>query len=285
MYNLTFPEVPAMTQTPIFTFCVSSDLHFMAWRETGAPVEWVAVLDAALQDIAGLKPHLFIVNGDLTNGKERDYQLAMRVLRSKQLPSTFFTMGNHEYYGFWEPADYPEHTFSVAKAKERFLAHTGMDRIYYAKEIEGCLFVFLSQEEYDPVWKDAGWISAEQLKWLEHQLQTHPGWPVFVFFHQPLNDTVADSNQTCPQSEAIQSLLARRPGIVWFSGHTHSRMDQDDQIYTGTNTLYVGGGCLHNEFPQSRWVDVYSDRIVLRLRDHQYKEWLHPYEFEWRFPL
>jgi Icc protein len=269
-----------MSTKPLFSFAVASDLHFMAWKETDAPVEWVKILEQALDDITRLQPDFLVVNGDLTNGKERDYRLAMRFLNERCPMPIFYTMGNHEYYGHWEPDDYPE-GFGLSAAQERFLAFTGMDAIYYEKLIKGFPFLFLSTERYDPDMKDAGWISDEQLRWLEERLNQHASGPVFVFFHQPVNGTVANSENTCFQSDELRSLFRRRPGVILFSGHTHCRMDREDQIFVDQKTLYVGGGCLHNETSQSRWVDVYPDRIAFRVRDHINRQWLEDFEYDW----
>jgi Icc protein len=268
------------SRQPLLSFSVCSDLHFMAWKETEAAVAWVPVLEAALADIAALQPRFMVVNGDLTNGKARDYRLAMEALASvrRSMP-VYFTMGNHEYYGLWEQTDYPGGQFSLAAAQRRFLDFTGMEAIYYEKQWAGFPFLFLSTERYDPDMKDAGWLSPQQLDWLRQRLLQYPSGPLFAFFHQPVNGTVADSADTCLQSEEIRSLLARRPGVLWFSGHTHCRMDRPDQLAAEEMTLYVGGGCLHNETSQSRWVDVYPDRIVLRIRDHINRQWLDDFEF------
>lgn len=272
-----------MKAKPMLSFSVASDLHFMAWKETDAPVEWVSVLEDALDDIDRLQPQFLVVNGDLTNGKDRDYRLAMRVLHDKCRMPVYYTMGNHEYYGFWEQSDYPDRKFSLSAAQQRFLDYTGMESIYYEKRIAGLPFLFLSTERYDPDMKDAGWLSPEQLEWLKRRLRSSSEGPAFVFFHHPVNGTVAESNETCFQSEELKTVLAERSGVILFTGHTHCRMDRSDQIVPDPDrkTLYVGGGCLHNDASQSRWVDVYEDRIVLRLRDHINRQWLKDFDFEW----
>jgi 3',5'-cyclic-AMP phosphodiesterase len=270
-----------MIENPMLSFSVTSDLHFMAWKETDAPVEWVSVLEDALEDIHSLHPQFLVVNGDLTNGKDRDYRLAMRVLNDKCRKPIYYTMGNHEYYGYWEQSDYPDQKFSLSAAQQRFLDYTGMESIYYEKHIVGLPFLFLSTERYNSDLKDAGWLSPEQLAWLKKRMQPSPEGPMFVFFHQPVNGTVAESNETCIQSEELKTFFAERPGIILFTGHTHCRMDRTDQIFSDRKTLYVGGGCLHNDSSQSRWVDVYDDRIVLRLRDHKNRQWLSDFDFEW----
>lgn len=259
---------------PILRIGVFSDLHVMVWRDTEAPVPWVPTLEHALADAAELGPDLLVLNGDLTNGKERDYRLAMRLLRQRcPQVETAFTMGNHEYYGYWE-----EESFSPDLARERFRRWTGQEAHYHERRLGGATLLFLSTEDYTPDMKDAGYLSPRQLAWFEERLIAAPPGPVLTFFHQPVNGTVADSEATCLQSDQLRAILAKRPGTLFFSGHTHARMDRPDQLLLQDSTLFVGGGALCTPHPQSRWVELYGDRLVLRLRDHLTRQWLPEYD-------
>ncbi|MCL6455109.1 MAG: metallophosphoesterase [Alicyclobacillus sp.] len=266
-------------QTPLIRFAVLSDLHFMVWKETHAPVEWVPTLEHALEDLTGLGPDFLVINGDLTNGKERDYELAMRIIRRTCPLPVMYTMGNHEYYGYYE-----DEPFSFEGARERFLRHTGQDAIYYSRDIAGFSFLFLSTERYTPDLKDAGWLSNEQLAWLDRELGRTERRPVYAFFHQPLNGTVANSAETCCQSDELRQILRKYPGVLWFTGHTHCRMDRSDQLVEQDGTWFIGGGCVCGDTPQSRWVEVYPDRTVLRIRDHMQDNWVSGFDAVIPFP-
>lgn len=260
--------------TPLFSFAVMSDLHFMAWKETNLPVEWIPQVESAIRDIASLNPHFLILNGDLTNGKVRDYELAQRVLSAHISCPRYYTMGNHEYYGYYEDLNY-----SDLGAQTRFLHYTQMPFLYYEFVVNSIPFLCLSTEHYSPDINDAGCLSTAQLTWLQARLNAWSGHTVHVFFHQPVNETVAESNNTCIESAALRMLLQQHSRVILYTGHTHCRMDRSDQILTEQGVLYVGGGCPHGEHPQSRWVDVYADRIVIRIRDHHSRSWLTAYDF------
>lgn len=254
---------------------VFSDMHFMAWKDTNAPVEWVEQLERCLQDAQSLQPDLVMFNGDLTNGKERDYELAFKIIGNTLNKSTLFTMGNHEYYGYYEDPD-----FSFDSAQERFIRHTRQDSIYFAVQDDVYRLICLSPERYLPnEFGDAAWLSDVQLEWLSKNLLTQVETPTLVFLHQPVDGTVTDANAYCVQSEKIRSILRQHPGTIFVSGHTHCRMDRPDQIALQDGTLFVGGGCACNSSPQSRWFDFYKDYIVIRLRDHQRMCWLDDYEY------
>ncbi|GMA63155.1 metallophosphoesterase [Alicyclobacillus fastidiosus] len=125
----------------------TSDLHFMAWAETLEPVNSVPGLYHALHDISEQNPDILVINGDFTNGKVRDYNLAIRAR-------------------------------------------------------------------------------------------------LLVFLHQPVDNTVANSQHTCFQSEEIRAVLKERPNTFLISGHTHQRMDQPTQFILEDGVPYVGGGCV-----------------------------------------
>ncbi len=255
-------------ETPQFSFSVFSDPHFMAWKESNLPVDSVSIVEQSFEDALQMHPQWVAIIGDLTNGKIRDYKLASRILSQYTETRFFYTMGNHEYYGCYEDNDY-----SNDKAQERFLQYTNMPSIYYKVEFQGFSFLFLSTEYYSKTINDAGWLSDAQLHWLDDRLyeqsQQNPNKPVFVFFHQPVNETVAESKQTCVQSDALRHILSQHQHVLFFSGHTHCNMDRIDQYVTDGSITFVGGGCPHGDHPQSRFVEVYHNRIIIRVRDHK----------------
>jgi 3',5'-cyclic-AMP phosphodiesterase len=256
---------------PIFSFWVLSDLHFMAYEDS-TPVDWVHFLEQELSHIASQKPDFIVINGDLTNGKVRDYRLAASALTQCDMP-VYYTMGNHEYYGYYEDED-----FTPALAQQRFIKMTGTYDIFYEKIIQGFPFLFLSTENYTPDSNDAGWLSDNQIRWFDERLTAAVSSPLFVFLHHPINNTVAESDDTCMQSDQVRAVLHKHPNVLFFSGHTHCRMDREDQRVQQGSTVFFGGGCMYNEFPQSRRVDVYSDRAVIRLYCHRNHIWLDSFQ-------
>lgn len=261
---------------PQLTFAVLSDMHFMAWKETGAPVDWTPALEKVLSDVHAKGPDFVVINGDLTNGKERDYALALASLRRFCPRRAYFTMGNHEYYGFHEEED-----FTPALAQARFCRHAGRQHPWYEQRVAGLSFLFLATERYAPDMNDAAWLSDVQLRWFADRLEAAPPGPVFAFLHQPVGGTVAGSEGSCFQSDELRAILRRRPGVIFCSGHTHCRMDRADQLVVQDGTLFVGGGCCYTGTPQSRWVELHADRVLLRLWDHTEDRWLEAYDCTW----
>lgn len=247
---------------------VCSDLHFMAWAETLEPVDWVPGLYHALHDIMEQNPDAVVINGDLTNGKVRDYELAMRAISHFIHVPIYYTMGNHEYYGYYEDKPY-----SWALARKRFLHFTGQSSIYFEKRIGNTTLIFLSPEGYHPDFHDSAWLSPAQLGWFAERL-AKADKPVLVFLHQPLNHTVANSGNTCFQTPELKQILANYPDTLLISGHTHQRMDQPSQFVTQQGIHYVGGGCVLKDHPQTRFIDIEDNQITLRIRDHKSMAWV-----------
>jgi len=268
-----------MIESPLWSIAVMSDLHVMAWKETNAPVEWVPQVQEAVADIASLKPSLLVIEGDLTNGKVRDYRLARQILTAHCDFPIHYTMGNHEYYGYYE-----EEAWSDEAAQTRFFQETGMSSLHTVIDAGPLPLICLSTEHYAPDLGDAGWISDASLAWLAEELAARRGQAVGVIFHQPLDDTVAESTNTCVQSEGFRRTLEMHGDVLFLSGHTHCRMDRPDQLVQDHGVLFVGGGCPHGDHPQSRWIDVYSDRIVIRIRDHVGRRWLTDWDHTHRSP-
>jgi 3',5'-cyclic-AMP phosphodiesterase len=265
-----------MMQKPLYSFAVVSDVHIMTWVESEAPVRTVPAIEFAFRDIARQSPDFLVINGDLTNGKNRDLKLAMRILQQTCPYPIYYTFGNHEYYGFHEDPD-----FSCTKAQRQFLEFTGQAKMYDTMTRDDSTFVFLSTEHYDLDLRDRGWISETQLAWFRDTLHSIPAnHTVFVFFHQPVNGTVADSHDTLVQSEELREILESRPNVFFFTGHTHCKMDQNSQIAIQNGVRYIGGAALtpsEKGDPQTRFVDVFDTDVRLRVRDNLRQAWIDEY--------
>lgn len=95
------------------------------------------------------------------------------------------------------------------------------------------------------------------------------------------------------QADQLRRILSRNPQVrLWFSGHTHRPLTSEGQSLKQGNTWFFGlgstfytlvpsaggagpRGCAQDyEANMSRLVDVYSDRVVVRVRDHREGQWL-----------
>ena len=159
-----------------------------------------------------------VMSGDLTNsGDFREYCNLNTFLNlyshiSDRVPE----LGNHDS---WHHSDDPD--FATAeKYFKTFCMWNGVftDRVYYAKQVNGFQFLVTGVEDCD--FKNP-YHSAEQLDWLEKELQAAVGrgQPVFVICHKPL-EYLGDAAERMAQILTSAAGQARAP-IVYVSGHCH----------------------------------------------------------------
>lgn len=250
-----------------------------------------AKLRDALDEYKALKPDLLIVNGDVTDrGYVAEYETFFESVRSSlgaKLPIAI-TTGNHEFYDK-EASDETE--------LARFLAASGQKTPYSALKVAGVHFVLLATE----MWKTApknpewSWLTPAQLEWFEQTLAANRDIFTIVLLHQPLQDTVIWSHGGndfggSGQVKELKAILAKNPQVkLWLSGHTHQRIEAESNTAQIGETRFLSLGSTAYqiyldangqakdrdwEASQSRLLEIWPDRIELKSRDHQAKQWL-----------
>lgn len=245
----------------------------------------------ALLDYKALEPDLVLVNGDVTDrGLEAEYATFFDCVKSvlgAQIPLRF-NAGNHEFYDT-EATDATE----VA----RFLKASGQPALYGALKVAGVHFILLSTE----MWKDApknpdwAWLSQGQLDWFAQTLAANPDLFTVVLLHQPLQETLIWSHggndfAGSGQVAELKEILAKHPQVrLWLSGHTHQRIEAEAARVAIGSTRFLGLGSTAYqiyltetgqarerdwEASQSRLMEIWPDRVEIKVRDHQKQEWL-----------
>ncbi|ASA26582.1 metallophosphoesterase [Paenibacillus donghaensis] len=126
--------------------------------------------------------------------------------------------------------------------------------------------------------------------------QTAGARPVFLFLHQPLKDTVAGSLEAqewygVTQDQQLRSILAKFPQTLLFTGHTHWELEVDNTMFPGhgrTATMFNASSVAylwtnedkHKTGSQGYYVEVYSDRVVVRGRDFMNAAWIDSAQYE-----
>ncbi|OXM87778.1 metallophosphoesterase family protein [Paenibacillus rigui] len=289
------------------SFPVVSDIHIQADDKNSHNK-----LKAALQDLQELRPQAdaLIINGDLTDGKPSDYKKLTELLNTSPHPSLIWSsIGNHEFYkawydarGRWNPDGFPNGETESASI-HRFLQFNGESSVYYDKQLNGYHFIFLGSEQYrqsDPNNNEDAYLSAEQLNWLKQTLQKDAGkpQPVFIFLHQPLPDTVAGTsnfinNRAIVQHQELKKILSEYPQAIFFTGHTHWELKSPNTLAKGaftmvntssleqpwTNDATGAGQQASPSASEGLVVDVYNNKVVIRGRDFEAKQWVPEAQF------
>jgi 3',5'-cyclic-AMP phosphodiesterase len=281
---------------------VLSDLHIQDPRRSKEAAHYNGKAKQAIEDVLSLNPDQIVIVGDIVHhGFQTEYQEANRLfqaIRNKGIP-VYVSMGNHEYYDTKK---------SMEQARMLFLQEFGLKQPYQSIVKDNVHLVLLSTEGLEGTGHSRDWarISKKQLDWFANVLQQHPEKTTLVFLHQPLNDTVEQSQyqdwiSRTAQTDKLLAIASRHPQIkCWFSGHTHAPLKTPNQIVYRHGIWFVGGAStfytddiqpangtrsgptlghgfkkkLDFKASQSRFVSVYQDRILIQARDHQKRQWI-----------
>ncbi len=259
-------------QKSLFDFALMSDVH-MNTDGYGdavahdAPGNTDEQFEDALETLYGTYPQtqLLLVNGDITcNGMEAEYQKYLMPILNYDIP-VLTSIGNHEYrinetidgVTYNRDSTDPQELERLSElARGRFLntvntyfESMGMpttETVYYDRYFGGYHFILLGSEartndkSATKVQGEASVISDEQIAWLREKLaETDPDRPVFVFTHNPLNNTVPESEDFrwglgAEDSDKIKAVLADYPQAIVISGHLHNGYIGDDATYVSS---------------------------------------------------
>lgn len=300
MLPLSLPAVHAAESNddePLLSFAVMSDTHVVTEGDPNNHHRLsVDKFTHALRDLRRLNPDFLVINGDLTEGKPEDVKLLRSIYHQNAWFPLYPTIGNHEYYHQWTNKAWDD-----TRAQELFRNAFGLEQLYYDRYINGVHLIFLAPEQYMKKRTEHGegaWLSEEQIKWFEETLLSSKA-PTFVFLHQHLDNTVFKEDQSISviQTDQLKAIARKHPQVIWFSGHSHITADWPTEIVKQDGILYVGTGSVlapidvsakslpgyepranlfiktNYQKSQSRYIDIYRDRIVIRTRNHHSNEW------------
>lgn len=123
---------------------------------------------------------------------------------------------------------------------------TAQPYFYHSRIMNGVKLIFLdSNGEHVPL--PRGWVTDEQLTWLEAELQADPALPIVIAVHHPILPTHEsewfDDFMRTQNGEAVHELLkpyAQRIRGV-FHGHVHHSIDliRDGILYSSAQSSWV----------------------------------------------
>lgn len=164
----------------------------------------------------------------------------------------------------------------------------------YSEVVNGYKFIVMGSDKTE---FEEAYISPEQLEWLDAELASANGEPVFVVLHQPLklthnlpttwgNGTNKEAGSVGDQNDEIKAVLAKHAKngtVVLLTGHLHAGFSQYsyEQI-DGFHSFNVPSLTIENEDGEEGGngsgltyiVEVYEDEILFRARNCRTGEWL-----------
>lgn len=247
-----------------FSFMAISDTHALKQGD----IHDIA-LDNAMQDAVRNNAGSVSVAGDITDyGTDAQYDVVMNTMNKYPQVERNFAYGNHDVRWLG----------GIEIAKSRFLTHTGMPGIYFDKWINGYHFIYLGSEADD---KDGAYISDSQLEWLKAKLAENASKdkPIFLFLHQPLEDTVSRSHSSEgyysdeAQDQKVKDIVGKYPQSILITGHLHDDIRLPGNLYNEQYFTMIRDGAIKisssSKEPGAQGLifDIYADRVVINGRD------------------
>ena len=294
---------------PVLEFQVISDLHM---ADDDDP--YIAIL----KDIVTVSPKsagLFL-NGDVTqSGADAEYRRHRAAHASVEgAPACYMSIGNHDFYQAKAGLE------TRGQARERFLRYarcpdgSSPKDQHYHFWLAGYHFVFLGDDEPAGDYLSSA-FQKETMAWLRKTLAENrdPLRPVFLFHHQPLQNTVAGSRGEYDgftgadgvaryavftglwgkNADRLREVLGDFPEVILFSGHQHITLGYpntmraaDDTLPAVFNTASASQVASIRDHVKTKengsegyYISVYADQILVRGRDFKTKQWIPSAQF------
>lgn len=219
---LFFTVLAMQAEEPILRAGIITDTHIGQTAESCSHVRKVFEL------FQTLKTDLIIHCGDIAElhypTGYRHYRNIFNEVFAEPRPKELFSYAGHDCRGFRKDED----GYAIVK-KEIGAANDIYDRL----ELKG--YPFLVFKQYPDIGKYEQMISQAE--------KDFPGKPVFVINHEPPRNTTYHSQFW--GSPRLQPVLEKHPRVVQFTGHAHSSVRDERNIWQGKFTS-VSAGCLQH---------------------------------------
>jgi 3',5'-cyclic AMP phosphodiesterase CpdA len=281
------------------SFAVISDTHLTTANGRRE------VLEIGFEDMSKAKDRLdaLVVNGDITDGGEPEQweSFVKAILRYDITDNKIMVIGNHDIWGGDESYEY---TFGNFAKYSKEATGRELDHVYFSTEINGCPAIVLGSEGNHV----SATVSDEQIEWFASEMEaaSQTGKPIFVFFHQPVNDTHGlpytwemdgevgpGTGGIGDASDRILEIIQKYDNVFYISGHIHAGFSgEGDSKYYVSVEKYDGytlintpcymypdvqrGGNMANG--TGYVIEVYENEVLIRARNFITGSWLPKYD-------
>jgi 3',5'-cyclic-AMP phosphodiesterase len=175
-----------------------------------------------MNDFLSQEADYHISIGDLTNiGSTEELEGIYGYIRPYH-KSFIHTLGNHDLY---------------SQTREEVLEQTGM-KGNHSIETDEAILLFLETARVQDAENWGGWISEDQLDWLEEEIEKSGDKLMVIFAHHPVYDTTFRSNMPMLSIEPsidVWSVLRQKKGKgIYVNGHNHI-----DSIVSNENWSFI----------------------------------------------
>ena len=273
-------------------FQIVSDIHVKG----GADTEYGKHFVGMLQDVVKNSPNsvgIFTVGDNVDRGDTPSYWTYFHNLYNSVngAPKMYLGIGNHEYIGT-----------DKANGLSSFLANVTLPdgKVPTSQDYD----IWVNGYHYVYIGSTAGGgkaqLTAAQMSWLEDVLsENRDGRPIFLFLHQPMENTVSGSSTEegwsgVANPNLLKAVLDKFPEVIMFNGHTHWILDSDNCMYDGNgetasifNTSSVA--YLWHSYDvatgermvgsEGYYIRVYKDKVLVLGRNFETGEWVSSAQF------
>ncbi|MCK5851690.1 metallophosphoesterase [bacterium] len=217
-----------------------------------------------MMDLSNLTHDFFIVAGDLIQPNVNFWPYHHKYIEGMAARPQYFIAGNAERY----------------LTLENYAKETGFPIGGYTVEKRGIRFIFLNTAETSGKTAHICHVGEEQMKWLVKELASNTNITTFILFHAPMLNSTHGSHKEnefyMKESAEMRNLFKKNPNIVFIgNGHMHHQYTTPpdpngrDSFAIESNVFYVS----LPRPPQSFFVEIYNDEIIVRPRNSQKKVW------------
>ena len=162
----------------------------------------------------------------------------------------------------------------------------GLRDTSYSKMAGNYFLVFLSPDSPNHLAE----ISLNRLDWLRSELDSNRHRPTIIFFHAPLEGTLASYNKKAntpnyiaQPSGRIHDLLMASPQVfLWVSGHTHTT--PNNESFASPSNIYekritnIHNSDMNRETIWTNSLFLHPDKVVIKTYNHKKGLWLPEFE-------
>ncbi|MCQ2471035.1 MAG: metallophosphoesterase [Clostridia bacterium] len=238
-----------------------------------------------------------VVAGDLTNYADEpslaDY---FKIIKEYSPAPVVSVAGNHDIN---HAGDRNKTDITREQAKENFIKYnneymgTNHEDNYYSTEIKGYKFIVLGDIVYNGGNWDSMTMGDEQIAFLDSELASANGEPVFVCCHWPMDDmngqsTIWPDSGILLDRNPIKDILEKYDNVFYVSGHMHAGIKSNavDEKYGLASVEKVNGvtyislptygivNIFGNPFScNGMQLEVYDDEVIIRPRNFVTNKW------------
>ena len=226
-----------------------------------------------------------ILAGDITEtGSAAEYQMVYDRLSGLDNKYIFAT-GNHDI----REQSYESAVSKFTKFINTINEETVTDKLRYSVEINGYKFIVTGTDNYQ---FEKAYLSNEQLLWIENEIASSDGKPVFVIGHQPLKKThglpstwrasvLPDDGNIGEQSDELKTIIEKYPNVFFITGHIHTGLGKytyeklgDSHLICLPSVSVANFGGEYNSNGTGFVAEVYDNEVIFRARNFSNGKWI-----------